>query len=87
MDCVGIHLELFLMSQILQTNIFLYKDPDRCWNNSQDMVSMTDIMSTIWQRKDYICVSNLSHFQPVTNVNTVDKVITPSYLNLTQTDR
>ena len=81
MDRVGswTDLELFLAAQLLQTDIFVFKDVLRCWNKFSgygfnDKQNVHDLTEKRYLRLYF------SNFQPVTKVNTVKNVMTESYV-------
>ena len=76
----GTDLELFLAAQLLKTDIFVFKDVNRCWNKFSgygfnDKQNVHDLT----ERRLYLRLY-FSHLQPVTKVNTVENVMTDSYI-------
>ena len=70
----GTDLELFLAAQLLKTDIFLYKDLGRSWNKySAYGFSDKKDVHPLTEKRIYLRLY-LSHFQPVTKVNSEDKV-------------
>ena len=76
----GTDLELFLAAQLLQRDIFVFKDVLRCWNK------FSGYGFNGKQNVHYLTEKRLhlrlyfSHFQPATKVNTVKNVMTESYV-------
>ena len=66
--------ELFLTPQLLKTDIFLYKDLGRSWNKySAYGFSDKKDVHPLTEKRIYLRLY-ISHFQPVTKVNSEGKV-------------
>lgn len=76
----GTDLELFLAAQLLQTDIFVFKDVLRCWNKFSGYgFNGKQNVHDLTEKRLYLRLY-FSHFQPVTKVNTVKNVMTESYV-------
>ena len=70
----GTDLELFLAAQLLKTDIFLYKNFDHLWYKfSGHGFNDKKYVHNLTEKRIYLRLY-LSHFQPVTKVNSEDKV-------------
>ena len=81
----GTDLEIFLAAQLLNTDIFVYKDANRCWNKfSGFCIQYRHDVHDLTEKRLYLRLY-FRHFQPVTKVNTLENVFTEGYVKLDPT--
>ena len=76
----GTDLEIFLAAQLLSTDIFVFKDANRCWNKFSGFgFNNRHYVHDLTEKRLYLRLY-FSHFQTVTKVNTFENVFNERYV-------